>query len=283
MQPNKLPPPLEACPFFAPRRMGVIDDAPETVASYTMKPNIKAARKFTKTEQILFHVNEYGAEGYNNRQLKVELTPKKVLGKSPYLSHTYAQRVVGDATHYLKAQNDYRPAHPIDLLRVPWIRVRVENTIGFVTDLGDHMSDFPYQMLVKRFVQNGIADVEQRVLSAEARSGENQGPDPETFVKERRFRAGQQWDHFRRILEGTYPVNSVFCIMPFASELSVMMTALQDDAKSRFNIDHVLVVRTHGLILLLMSAAENSASKRFPFEWFLRMGEVSSSFMFLSI
>jgi hypothetical protein len=135
--------------------------------------------------------------------------------------------------------------------------------------LVDHMVDFPYKDMLTAFKKNGQLDVSEsasashRVRAAEARKD----------------RAQDAWVKNLSYFDGRDGMNTLVAVLHSPLSVSTLVRAVQADATDL--VTHVLVVRIGGVFLLLMT--DGRPAKRFPVDWFMRIGDHTSAFMWLNV
>ena len=160
------------------------------------------------------------------------------------------------------------PSAGKQVYEMPKVRCSKE-VLATMAWLVDHMVDFPYKDLLATFQENGRLDVcdsalgNQRVWSAEAR----------------KERAHDMWVKNLSYFDGRDGMNTLVAVLHSPLSVSTLVRAVEADATDL--VAHILVVRIGGVFLLLLT--DKRATKRFPVDWFMRIGDHTSAYLWLNL
>jgi hypothetical protein len=145
-----------------------------------------------------------------------------------------------------------------------------EDAINSINNIGHHLVDYPCLDTVRRFVSNGVADIED-TLSIE---------DAEEAAKRRKVRATRVWRKTMKMWDNTRDsMNTLVCVLYFAQCVKEMVRALQKD--SRECIGKLSVVRLKGVFVVILT--DQRHGKRFPADWFMQHGQYTSVFIWVNV
>jgi hypothetical protein len=145
------------------------------------------------------------------------------------------------------------------------------NVLQTMRWLQDHLVDFPISDIVNQFEQNGCVDCNERSALL---------PDRLQAEEDQKKRAQGVLDTFLVGFDGREPMNTLLCVLYSPLAVSKLVRAAYDHADVSNRLAHVFVLRLGEVFLLLLTA---SPYKRFPLDWFMRVGEHTSAYMWLNL
>ena len=160
------------------------------------------------------------------------------------------------------------PSAGRQVYEMPKVRCSKE-VLATMAWLVDHLVDFPYKDLLATFQENGRLDVcesasvNHRVWAAEAR----------------KERAHDVWAKNLSYFDGRDGMNTLVAVLHSPLSVSTLVRAVEADATDL--VAHILVVRIGGVYLLLLT--DKRATKRFPADWFMRIGDHTSAYLWLNL
>jgi hypothetical protein len=144
-----------------------------------------------------------------------------------------------------------------------------KSVLTTITSLSEHLIDLPHEDIVSRFSVNGHADVVESLLA-----------DRNNAAKNRRKRAARMMsNHMQHYEMGREAMNTLLCVLYSPAAVGEFMRSVFKDKDE--DPAHVLVLRFGCAFVVLMS--DSRYMKRFSMEWFMRIGDHTSAFVWMNI